>query len=148
MEIKFNLDDVLIRKLLDYRERNYSFRKLSRDGALNKLVSLGFEVLGEAEKFKQITQELEHNNLAIDEEDIVDELPVRVNIKLDQLKKFIDMAEKENLLINKLMSVVLNQYINHYHYVKRKLCKEDMVSFKKSAIEKIAIFTSKLLDKN
>jgi hypothetical protein len=67
---------------------------------------------------------------------------VRVNIKLDQLKKFIDMAEKENLPINKLMSVVLNEYINHYHYVKRKLCKEDMVSFKKSAIEKIAIFTS------
>jgi hypothetical protein len=145
MRIEFNLDDGLIRKFLDYRVRNEPFPKLSKDENLNKLVSLGLEVLEvleEAEKFKQITKELEHNNLAIDEEDIVGELPVRVNIKLDQLKKFIDMAEKENLPINKLMSVVLNEYINHYHYVKRKLCKEDMVSFKKSAIEKIAIFTS------
>ena len=146
--LQFNLDNEVKIKGHDYEVRTESFRKLSLDEKLNKLVSLGFDVLIEMEALEQIKQEVENNNLTIDNEDIVTELPVRVNIKLDQLKKFNDMAKKENLPINKLMSVVLNQYINNYYYVKRKLCVEDIETFRKHAIDKIAIHSNNLFFNN
>ena len=148
MVIEFNLDDVLLKELKEYRVRNEPFRNRSRNENLNKLVSLGFDVLIEMEALEQIHEELEYNNLTIDNEDIVTELPVRVNIKLDQLKKFNDMAKKENLPINKLMSVVLNQFIDKYYYTKRKLCKEDIETFRKHAIDKIAIHSNNLFFNN
>jgi hypothetical protein len=144
----FNINDVLLKELKEYSIRTESFLKLSMDEKLNKLVSLGFDVLIEMEALEQIKQEVENNNLTIDNEDIVTELPLRVNIKLDQLKKFNDMAKKENLPINKLMSVVLNQYINNYYYVKRKLCVEDIETFRKHAIDKIAIHPNNLFFNN
>lgn len=144
----FNINDVLLKELKEYSIRNDSFLKLSMDEKLNKLVSLGFDVLIAMEELEQIKQEVENNNLIIDNEDIVTELPIRVNIKLDQLKKFNDMAKKENLPINKLMSVVLNQYINKYYYVKRKLCVEDIETFRKHAIDKIAIHSNNLFFNN
>ena len=137
--LQFTIDEDVRIKVNDYCARNYLHLKLSKDERLNKLVSLGLEVLIEMEALEQIKQEVENNNLTIDNEDIVTELPVRVNIKLDQLKKFNDMAKKENLPINKLMSVILNQYINRYYYSKRKLCKEDIETFRKHAIDKIVI---------
>ena len=146
--ITFNINDVLLKELKEYSIKTESFRHLSMDEKLNKLVSLGFDVLIEMELLGQIKQEVENNNLINDNEDIVTELPVRVNIKLDQLKKFNDMAKKENLPINELMSVVLNQYINKYYYVKRKLCAEDIETFRKHAIDKIAIHSNNLFFNN
>ena len=146
--ITFNINDVLLKELKEYSIKTESFRHLSMDEKLNKLVSLGFDVLIEMELLGQIKQEVENNNLINDNEDIVTELPVRVNIKLDQLKKFNDMAKKENLPINKLMSVILNQYINRYYYSKRKLCKEDIETFRKHAIDKIAIHSNNLFFNN
>lgn len=146
--LQFNLDNKVKIKGREYEARTESFRHLSIDEKLNKLVSLGFDVLIEMELLEQIKQEVENNNLINDNEDIVTELPVRVNIKLDQLKKFNDMAKKENLPINELMSVVLNQYINNYYYVKRKLCVEDIGTFRKHAIDKIAIHSNNLFFNN
>lgn len=137
--LQFTIDEDVRIKVKEYNIRTESFLKLSLDEKINKLLSLGVEVLIEMEALEQIKQEVENNNLTIDNEDIVTELPVRVNIKLDQLKKFNDMAKKENLPINKLMSVILNQYINNYFCTKKKLCKEDVVTFREHALKKITM---------
>jgi hypothetical protein len=49
------------------------------------------------------------------------------------------MAKIENLPINRLMSIILNQYINNYFCSKKKLCKEDVVTFREHALKKITM---------
>lgn len=81
--------------------------------------------------------ELEYINMISDKDDVISELPIRVNVNLDQLKKFNDMAKSETLPINKLMSVILNQYIDKYLFIRGKLCKEDISSFRERTIDEV-----------